>query len=194
VRILALDLGNRTGFACGVAGGPKPRIESWLLKKVGQPVETSCRNLACSLRDNIQLENPDLIVAEHWLHPAVQPSADVIITQLQQHGVVEAIAGVFGIRVVRPTSAQFRTHFCGQSSAGTRRKGPRTERQKADDREATNMMVVRRAILLGYLPHGSTDWDKASAAGLYDYASAVYGRTPPRELILFGEQPREAMS
>jgi len=188
MRLFALDLGNRSGFASGIAGGAKPRIESWLIKRPGQPVETACRNLACSLRDNIQLENPDIIIVEAWMHPAAQPSADVIITHMQLHGVVEAIAGVFGIRVERPTSAQFRKHFCGQSSAVGRSITRRNAKQREADRRATNEMVVKQAILLGYLPAGSTDWDKASAAGLFDYGAATFARARPRELVLFGER------
>ena len=187
MKLIALDLGNRCGFACGNAGS-KPRIESWVVKRKGEPVQVAVRNLACTLRDNIQFENPDIIITENWLDPSVQPSSDVVITQMLLHGAVEALAGVFGIRTERPTSAQFRKHFCGQASAAPRRQVRRTEKQKREDREATNMMVVKRAILLGYLPHGSADWDKASAAGLFDYGSAHYARTAPRELVLFGER------
>ena len=191
MRILSLDLGNRSGFAVGVSGA-KPRVESWLLKRPGDEPEVACRNLACTLRDNIQLENPELIVVERWLHPSVQPSADVVITHMLLHGVVEGLAGVFGIRTMRPTSAQFRSHFCGRSTAEPRSRGPKTARQKAASREATNNMVVKRAIMLGYLPFGSTDWDKASAVALWDWACATYARRVPKELVLFGEQPKDA--
>jgi hypothetical protein len=193
VKLISLDLGNRTGFGCGDAGA-KPRLESWVLKRPGESVDVACRNFACTLRDNIQVENPDIIVAENWLHPSVQPSADTVITQMELHGALNAIAGVYGIRVARPTSAQFRKHFCGQSSAAApRARGvKRSAKQQAADREATNRMVVKRAIMLGYLPHGSNDWDKASAAGLFDFAVATYARVPPKMLVMFGEQPSEA--
>jgi hypothetical protein len=192
VRIMALDLANRSGYACGIAGEGKPRLEAWVLKKQGEPVERACRNLSCTLRDRIQLENPDLIVVENWLHPAASRNADSTITHLHLHGAVEGIAGIFGIPTVKPTSAQFRTHFCGQSTAAPRRKIARTDKQKNQDREATNRMVVKRAIVLGYLSHGSDDWDKASAAALWDWACATYARKIPKELVLFGEQPADA--
>lgn len=159
-----------------------------MIKRPGESVQTACRNLACTLRDNIRLESPDLIVTECWLPPAAQPSADVIITHLHLHGVVEGLAGVFGIRTERPAAATYRTHFCGQASAAPRRQQQRTYRQKIEDREATNVMVVKRAIMLGYLPGSSTDWDKAAAVAIWDYAAATYARTPPRELVLFGER------
>jgi hypothetical protein len=191
MKIAALDLGNRSGFACGIAG-TKPRLESWLLKGRDEPVETACRNLGCTLRDNLKAEEPDLLVIEMWLAPVAQRSDRVIITHMMLHGVVEGLAGCFGIPTIRPTSAQFRKHFCGVSSAAApRRKGTkRTEKQRAADREATNRMVVQRAILLGYLPRNSDDWDKASAAAMYDWASFTHGRVRPRELVMFGEAPR----
>lgn len=187
--ILALDLGARTGFAAGETGG-KPRLESWVLKRAAEPIEVACSNLARSLRDNIRLERPDLIAVERYLPSAASQSAAATESQLQLHGVVLGIAGVFGIRVVRPTTAQFRLHFCGQANAAApRRRGvERTKAQRAADREATNAMVVQRAILLGYLERGSTDWDKANAAGIWDWAAATYGRNIPKALVLFGER------
>jgi hypothetical protein len=192
VRLLALDLGNRCGFATGEAGG-KPRVESWILKTPKQTPEVACRNLACSLRDEVRSEKPDVIVVEAWMHPAAQPSADVIITHMQLHGAVEAVAGCFGIRTERPTSAQYRKHFCGQSTAGARRPpAARTPQMRQADRRATNDMVLRRAILLGYLPADSTDWDRAAAVALWDFGCAHFARRAPAELVLFGEQARAA--
>lgn len=187
MRIMALDLAARAGFCCGNAGS-KPRVEAWILRRDGQTIHAACRNLACTLRDNIQLENPDLIVTEHWLALQQSRSAAAAIGQLLMHGVVDALAGIFDIKVERPETSTFRTHFCGQASAAPRRKGPRTNKQRAEDSHATNMMVVKRAILMGYLPHGSTDFDKASAAAMWDWACSTYARTPPRSLVLFGER------
>jgi hypothetical protein len=48
-------------------------------------------------------------------------------------------------------------------------------------------MVMQRAIALGYLPKGCRDWDRADACALFDFAAATYARTPPRELVFFGE-------
>lgn len=189
MKIIALDLAFRTGFACGVAG-EKPRLESWRLKRPDDPMEVGVRNLGCTLRDNIQLERPDLIVVEHWLHPTASRSADATISQMHMHGAVEGLAGCYGITTAKPTPAQFRKHFCGVSSAAEprRRGAPRTMYERNRDRDRTNTMVVNRAIALGYLPRGSTDWDKASAAGLYDYGCATYARKAPKRLVMFGEE------
>jgi hypothetical protein len=188
---MALDLANRTGFACGIAGEDRPRLEAWILKRPAESYEVATRNLAATLRDNIRIENPDAIVIEDFMNPAAQPSASTIVSQMFFHGAVEAIAGVYGVRTVRPTSSQFRVHFCGQASAAPKRNRPRTKAEQEADRVATNMMVVRRAILLGYLPRGSTDWDKASAAALWDWACATLARRAPTRLVMFGENIHE---
>ena len=55
-------------------------------------------------------------------------------------------------------------------------------------REFINEGVLNRAILLGYLPHGSKGWDEANAAALWDYGCAKFARALPKELVMFGER------
>jgi hypothetical protein len=49
-----------------------------------------------------------------------------------------------------------------------------------------NEAVLRRAILLGYLPEDSKDWDCANAAALWDYGCAKFARAVPKELVMYG--------
>jgi hypothetical protein len=182
---MALDLAKRTGVATGIAG-QRPRIEAVILRGKADGVAVQARNLGCFLRDRWTLEKPDMVIVEAPMNPAASESADATISQIYCHGALNALAGVYGIRVETVAASTARKHFCGKPSAAPRRSQPRTRTQKRQDREDTNNMVVRRAILLGYLPHGSTDWDKASAAALFDFASVTYARKAPERLVLFG--------
>jgi hypothetical protein len=186
--IMALDLGKRTGVATGFAGEDMPRIEAVTLRGKADGADVQARNLGCFLRDRWQLPpRPDLVIIESAMNPVASKSADATISQLYCHGALHALAGTFGLRVEVVAAQTARRHFCGAASAAPRRGQPRTAAQQRKDREETNRMVVRRAITLGYLPHGSDDWDKASAAALFDFAAATYARTRPRELVMFGE-------
>jgi hypothetical protein len=182
----AIDPGKQMGVATGRAGSI-PRIEAVTLRGTKDPVEVQARNLGCFLRDRWALEKPDIVIIEATDNPAAYPSADAALSQIYCHGAVQALAGCYGIRVEKVAASTARVHFCGKASAAVRGKGPRTPQQKRDDREATNNMVLRRAIALRYLPHGSTNYDKASAACLFDFASATYGRVIPQRIVLFGE-------
>lgn len=163
-----------------------PRVEAVTLRGTKDGAIVQARNLGCFLRDRFALDKPDMIVVESAMNPAASKSADATIAQLLCHGALHALAGCYGIEVRTVAASTARSHFCGQASAAPRRTQRRTQKQARDDREATNRMVVKRAILLGYLPHGSDDWDKASAAALYDHASAHFARVQPRDLVLFG--------
>jgi hypothetical protein len=192
MRIAAFDLGSyHTGYANGIAGGDvMPAICVADLRKRGQPVWVAPGQLGIFVRDRFRVERPDLIVVEDYLNPAASRSADATIAQLLCHGSLYNTAAQYSIafRSVAPGTA--RAHFCGKASAAeprARGAAPKTSRQKNDDRERTNMMVVKRAIQLGYLPFGCTDWDKASAACLWDYGAAHFARAVPRELKLFSE-------
>lgn len=183
--ILGLDLGTRrSGFGEGPAGDiGECRSGSVRLRREGQPMETAAANLGCFLRDRFVLRRPDLICVEHYLNPSAQKSADAAIGGLLLAGAVRAIAGCYGIRVEAPYDSTIRKHFTGKGRAGE------TERAAAkDSRTATNEMVLRRAIALGYLPRDCRDWDRANAVAAFDYASAHFARRPPRELVMFGER------
>jgi hypothetical protein len=187
MKIMALDLGKRSGVATGIAGGDLPRIEAVTLRGKADKPEAQARNLGCFLRDRWSIDTPELVVIESAMNPIASMSADATISQLYCHGALHALAGTYGVRVeiVAPQTA--RKHFTGKASAAPRRNAPRSLAQKRQDREDTNNMVLRRAIALRYLPHGSTDWDKASAAALFDFAAATFARAAPRELVFFGE-------
>jgi hypothetical protein len=187
--IFALDPGKRAGIAYGDPKDGLPTIEAVALRGRADDPEAAARNFGCYLRDKFVFRLPHLIVVEKFLSPAASKSADATISQLLCHGAVHALAGCYGVPVEAVAAASVRTHFCDRASAAARRKRgtPRSLKQQRADREATNNMVLRRAIALRYLPHGCNDWDKASAASLWDWAAAHFCRWRPPELVMFDQ-------
>lgn len=173
--IFACDPGIRTGFAFGVAG-EIPRSGTVILKEKKDPIELVPANLAIWLKREFTMQRPDIIIAERYLHPGAQFSAAPVISSLMISGAIRAMAGVYGVRVEEPAAATVRHHFCGKANAG--------------DRTSTNLMVLRQAIAVGYVPRDSLDLDRANACSLFDYASAHYARKAPAVLTLFGEGAR----
>jgi hypothetical protein len=185
--ILALDLARRMGYAIGEAG-TIPRAGAKLLASREEPPAAGAQELGRFIRDVIVLEKPDLVVVEHWLHPSVQRTGDVVLWQLHLHGALHGVLGCWhGIQFEHVAAASVRKHFCGAASAAPRRGRERTSREQREDRAATKAMVIDRAIALGYLPKTRRDDDIADACALFDYAAAHFARRPMRELVMFGE-------
>lgn len=186
MKILALDLAKRTGVAFGNAN-ELPRIIAWRVAKTDQGPDDAARNLGCHLRDILCL-GVDLIAVENHLSPDAQLSYDAVVNSLYMHGAVDAVAGCYGVRVVRVSASTVRKHFCGKASAlpPTRRGEPkRTARQKQDARMKTKKMVWDRCVTLGYFERGEPeDYDKADACALFDYAAHTEGKVA-RPFALF---------
>lgn len=186
--ILALDPADRMGWAFGEAGSI-PVSGAVQLRRTNDPVALGAANLACFLRDLIaKYDKPDIIAPERYMEIPAQRSNDAAVSQLLKHGAVYGIIGIIGARLESPTVAAVRKHFCGKASAAPRRMRPRTQREREDDRRATNTMVLNRAIITGYLKPDSTDFDRANACAVHDYVSVVVARKPPRELHFFGQR------
>jgi len=188
--IMALDLATTTGVAYGPVGG-MPKIERVRLKRPSDPQETAGANIAAYLRDRWVLDQPEMVMIEHFMDPAGHKSSDAAILAIGVHFVVTAMCAsrLIAWRTVYP--ATWRTHFMGQASAGTRRpKGspPRTPSEQRAQRDATKAMTLQRAKVLGYLPADCQDADKGDAAGIWDYAAHTFGRRTPAALHLYGEQ------
>ncbi len=185
--IAAFDLARRMGFAIGRAG-EIPRAGAKLLASKDEPPAAGAQELGRFLRDVMVLEKPDLVIAEHWLHPSAQPSGDAVLWQLHLHGALHGVLGCWqGIRFEHVAADTVRKHFCGRASAFARTKAPKDWRAKRDARQATKDMVIDRAVALGYLPKTRRDDDCADACALWDYASAHFARRPMQKLVMFGE-------
>jgi Holliday junction resolvasome RuvABC endonuclease subunit len=167
---MALDLAVTTGFAIGDAG-KIPRSGSVRLKRPKDEYAIAAFNLLAFLRDTFTLDRPDLVAIEDFMHPSRQKSAAAVILSLMLFGVAVAVCRSYGVRVETPNVNTIRLHFCGAANAGAR----------AD----TKAMVIRRATLLGYIPRGCADNNRADACAAFDFASAHYARVQPRELVKF---------
>lgn len=170
----AFDLAGRTGIATGSPGAvPKIYAAQLKLKKTEEAVDVAWR-FGRFLDEFWTFNRPDLIVVEDFMHPTASENGAATIYALLLRGALQGAAGRIGVPVRSIHMSSARLHFCGRSSAHPRRQGkPRTNAQKAQDREDTNMMVWRRAVTLGYFGRGDVpDFDKGSAACLFDYASA----------------------
>ena len=171
--IMAIDPATVLGYAIGEAGSI-PRSGSVRLKKPGQERDVAAFNALCFLRDTWVLETPDLVSVECFMNPAAQKSADAIILQIEVYGVIVAMCRAYGIRYVAVQRMTVVKHFLGE--------------QRRQDRAALKAKIIARAILLGYMPKDTHDDNRADACAIFDHAAATFCRTPPRELVLFGER------
>lgn len=186
MKLWALDLGNTAGYAEGLVGEMPSAVHSVSLKRGQTTPEGVARNLGCFLRDRAVWGDPDLICVEHYMQPAGQPSDDVTITHMLLHGALLGFAGPRGIRVEAPYTQTVTKHFCGQATAKLSVTYTSESKRKAAMREAKKRMVLARAITLGMLPRTCTDFDKADACALFDFAAATYARRGLATLVMFG--------
>jgi hypothetical protein len=184
MRILALDLGKRMGVADGDSSLlGRPRIEAVTLR--GTSIEKRVRFLANWL-DEWVMRRYDLIITEAPMNPAASKSDHSTIDQLGYYFCLHTVAGLFNTPIEAVPVMAVRKHFVGVACA-TRIKGrKRTQAEAQEARKFINEAVLKRAILLGYLPGGSKDWDCANAAALWDYGCAKFARAIPKEIVMYG--------
>jgi len=197
MRILALDLGTRMGVADGDSSlfgkshfGECPHIEAVTLR--GTSAEKRARFLGEWLHEKLchwKSEGPSeqLIITEAPMNPAASKSADATIYQLHLHGTLQGVSAIFDVDVALAPVMAVRKHFCGMAHAPAVCGHKRTSKEAIEARKFINEAVLRRAILLGYLPEGSTGWDEANSCALWDYGCAKFARSIPSELTMYGE-------
>jgi hypothetical protein len=170
----------------GVAEGassPSPsllRVETVALR--GTSIEQRVRWLADWLDQRLSPRPPDLIITEASLNPAASKDDHSMIDLFGYYFCLQTLAGLAGLRVMTAPVMTVRKHFCGIAHAPAIKGRKRTAAEAAEARKFINEAVLKRAILLGYLPQGSTDWDQANACALWDYAYAKYARAPAAAL------------
>lgn len=184
--IAAFDPAQTLGWAAGsVDGIPDSGSRKVISDKA--PIEDLPAAVGFVVRDIIRKYKPDLIVREAFMAPQQIKSGAAVISQLLAHGAVLTMAGMYGVRCIDVRVETWRKCVCGRSTANSRRAG-RTAKEKAADRLANKVMTRDRVALLGYLPRGSVDFDRADALGIFEWAAITHGRIPPRVLHLFGEK------
>lgn len=177
MRVLALDIAEKLGWAVGDAGAI-PLSGSKLLIKKGDPVENGPGECFLFLQALIRQHKPDCVVREAWLDPVAQPSSAAIISQLLLHGAALAICSAYKLPMYAVAVGTWRTHFTGRAHV--------SKQEKDIDRLANKRMVADRAKLLKYIPRDSEpDFDQCDAIGIWDWGSAHIGKRPSA-LHLFG--------
>lgn len=174
--IFALDLASRTGFAVGRPGA-YPRSGTVVLKKKGEHRRIALGNMVAWLNEEWTRERPALVVKEAAFSlQAFRDHANAESTVLMTyglHGIVEAMAVRFGIRIEEGHPATIRKHFLGKARCGTRAQ--------------TKAAVIQRCHVLALMPKISHDADRADALATWDWAAATFGRARAAELHLFDE-------
>jgi hypothetical protein len=182
MRLLALDIGMRMGWAAGAAG-ERPSSGSVLLKRAEEGRAVAFANLMAYLSDLWADERPSLVVKEapiplQAFRHLGNAEATVRMT-LGLHSVAEGICHRYGVRCEDAAVQTVRRHFIGRASMGAR----------ADTKGA----VIARCHLLKLMPPDCHDDNRADALATWDYAAAtIKGRRviEAGELYLFGEEAR----
>ena len=191
MRILALDLARKTGWAIGNAGEcPHSGVRD--LRSSALDIEVGAGALGRFIRDvcYIESERPDLIVFEAPMpiftdkdergERSVKRSPDSLAQPPMLAGAVLGLAACYGIDCRKVWPVQWRKHFLGRGNFGSPL--------------ATKNATVERCRLLGYIPphrvvrNKTADplFDECDSLGLWDYAAAVFGRVQPASLVMFG--------
>lgn len=177
--IYTLDLATRTGY-CKGRPGERPVSGSVLLKRSEEGRRVAFGNLFAFLNAEWSKDKPWLVLTEGAMtleaFKAVNSSEANVRLQYGLHAIAEGMSIRFGGRFIEANNSTVRKHFLGVPNMGKR--------------DATKAAVVSRAQLLGHMPSDVYDEDRADAISIWDWACAVHGRTPPRELHLFGERSK----
>lgn len=179
MRILALDLAIRCGFASAEAGAAPRMVKSGVvvLKERADDRSVAFGNLIAYLDKRFRDDRPDLVIKEAPLplqaFRTLGNAAFTVRVTHALHGVTEGMCVRFGIRCEEVADATVRKHFIGRANCGAR--------------AATKAAVVQRCHALGYMPRDATDDNRADACALFDWAAATFGKAKPGALHLFGE-------
>lgn len=177
MMILAIDAAIKTGWAFGPAGSI-PQSGSERLIDDDDSFESLPGAAAKFVLGFIRASKIDLIMREAWLEPTAHPSDASVKSQMLVHGGVLSIASIYKIPCASVAVGTWRKHFCGRSRVSAY--------EKQADPLANKRMVLARAKLLKYVPADCTDFDRADACGIFDFAAAQYGRRA-LPLHLYGE-------
>lgn len=180
--VLGIDGAVQSGWTLG-APGTIPRVGVQRLKKPSEDTWLVADGAGRFLRDLCFIEStrPDLIAIEALMpnfnsgddrERQVQRSAASMLTPPLIMGAIRGVAACYGITVVQVYPATWRKHFLGRSNFG--------------GRDETKRQTLLRCYQLGYLPPTCKDDNQADSCGVWDWASAVYGRAV-QPLVLFDE-------
>jgi hypothetical protein len=183
--LLALDLGSELGWADGLPGDRIPQSGAEVLKEKREGRPVAMGNLLHFLDTRIRARKPALMVREAPLAIAAfkaRRKGGLPLSQenLQMayglHGVTEAVAERWGIRLETVYPATVRAFFIGQANMG--------------NRPATKSAVVQRCHLLGLMPKTCKNENQADALAIWFWAASHFGHRMADTLFLFQEKAR----
>ncbi|OAS26320.1 hypothetical protein [Methylobacterium platani] len=184
MRILALDVATRTGFAIGRPGKIE-RSASVRLKRPDEPLYVAGRNIGFFLRDifTIRSERPDVIVVEAPLPPGAERGAMSAILAWGCLFVIEFMGALFEIPVRHVDAGQVRKFYTGRARWVA---PPGFSTAKDSNRKYGKLKVIERAKQLGHIPSDCNDDNRADACAVHYYASVKWYGHRETELTLFG--------
>jgi len=185
MNILALDLAESWVGWCKGPCGTTPPARSYRIKNKGEPTEAAIERLGRSLHNLLSAERFDLICAEGLLPAGASKGRFSRDGQVVLHAVVRTVALIHGVSYRAPDMRTIRKHFCGRiSAAPVRPRGyKRTPKEIEADREATKLMIIERARLLGYIAKDCEDDNAADAAAAWDFACAHWSQESKLALV-----------
>lgn len=189
-KLLTLDIATRTGFAMGPAGEIK-RSGSVNLDPQKEGFRRCWKNMGHFLRDLWRFRDqiPDVIVVEAAMPPGAQSSSNSTLIQWGCLAVVHTWAEMYGIPIREASVATVRKHFAGTSRfVPPDTFKPNLRNQKERTRQYTKSEIIARCKKLGLMPIDSEDDNRADAIAIHCYVSEIVYRTPPRQLVFFGER------
>jgi len=157
VKILALDLATKSGFAVGNTGG-KPFCFTKVLGEIGAPHGKRFCQCLQTMNRVIKEQQPDLIVLEAPFKTHKKTDTNVEFITMGLRAVAMAVGELHGVPFEQYAVRTIRKHFIGYNP-------PREEAKAA---------TVKRCGQLGYKVWND---DEADAAALWDYACSRLSRS-----------------
>jgi hypothetical protein len=156
--ILALDLGNKTGWAS--SHGDSVCSGTWDLAKFGPSVGQKLVGFECHLQA-MSLECSTMIFETPWVGPKTHQHTARLLMSLA--GVTEMVAGRHNAHCYEIGAPTWRKHFLGigrTTGVGSKQK----------HRGDMKRLAMERCRMLGFDPKSE---DEAEAIGILDYALAT---------------------
>lgn len=183
--VLSFDLATRTGWAMGEPGRAVPMAGAVTLKKPNDPLGVMEQNIGALFVRLFTERPPSIVVWEVPMTPEawyrlcqdqgrMQNGASLIIQNVLA-GILRRECGRKEIPFVQVARQTVLKHYTGSARWGGRDQG--------------KAAVLKRAGILGHMPVGAKDDDKADAIAGWDWACSVYGGYAPKQIIPF-DQPR----
>lgn len=186
MKILALDLATKTGWALGDSGA-QPTSGVIRVRQPNEELKYAPWNLETFLQHKTTFDMVDLVVYEAplSLHAVMRDgrvrNEESLLMPIKLEQGVERFCFPLDLRHEKVMPATVRRHFIGSGHRG-----------KSID---TKRAVLAQCQRLGYVPKtitppadGNPLYDQCDALALWDYAAAMWGKRQPEVLHMFGER------